>query len=299
LRSSNRRFAPGIMLMPAIIILFSIGIFPFVYTIWLSMHSYSLLDVARGIKFVGGENFVNIMLNRSQIVGISFIQSMCITLIFAGSSLALEVILGLGLAVLFSKSFKSFSRIIEFFRLLLMIPMLLAPVVVGNIWRYIFQYSFGIFNFVLRTMRLPEPRWLGSPSWAMVALIIADVWEWLPFSFLVLLAAILSIPQNQLEAASVDGADSRQQLRYIILPGIKKALIVILLIRGIELIKTFDLVYILTSGGPNVATSVLSFTAFRLGFQYFEIGEAAAYALLLVGLINIIVLFFVNVLRSE
>jgi len=180
-----------------------------------------------------------------------------------------------------------------------MMPMLLAPVVVGNVFKYMYQYSFGLFNFALRILRLPTPHWLSNPSWSMISLIIADVWEWLPFSFLILLAAIFSLPQEQQEAAQVDGASGSQLFLHITLPGIKSAILIILLIRGIELIKTFDLVYIVTYGGPSNTTAILPFNAYLLGFKYFEIGEAAAYAYFMLVVINLFVLLFINVLRKE
>jgi len=289
-------FIPWLMLTPAIVILLALGLFPLVYSLWLSGHSYSLLDPSRGINYVGLKNFWTILVGK-QVLGIDFFQSLKITGIFVAACLSIEIALGLGLAALFSRETANPSRSVEIFKLAVMIPMLLAPVVVGNIWRYMYQYSFGLLNFFLRLLNVATPYWVGDPSWALASLIIADVWEWAPFSFLVLIASIYTIPREQLEAASVDGAAPWQRFLHITLPWLKRALLVIILIRGIELIKNFDMVYTITYGGPGVATSLLSFNSYMLGFKYFEIGEAAAYAYLIVILVNAFVILFVNTLR--
>lgn len=286
---------PWLMLVPAIAVLLVLGVFPLIYSAWLSLHSYSLLDPSRGINYVGGENFLN-TLTSGHPLGISFPKSLWLTLIYLGGCLAGEVGIGLLAAMLFSGEHRTGLRSL---RILMMMPMLLAPVVVGNIWRYMYQYSFGLLNFLLRTVGLPAPEWLARPTWAMISLIMADVWEWIPFSFLVLLAAILSIPQDQWEAANIDGAGAWQRFRYIMLPWTKHAFLVIILIRGIDLIRVMDLPYVITYGGPAVSTSVLPFNAYMLGFRYFEIGHAAAYAYLMLALINVFVILFINVLRRR
>jgi len=291
----SQKYLPWFMVVPAVAILLAFGIYPLIYSFRLSLHSYSLLDPSRGINYVGLENFRNLLVGK-QVLGINFSESLWITLIFGGTCLILEVVLGLGGAVMFSRKP---LRSIQFLRITIMIPMLLAPVVVGNIWRYMYQSSFGLINFLLGIVNLPTPEWLSNPFWSMISLIIADIWEWTPFSFLVLLAAILSIPVGQLEAASVDGATGYQQFLYITLPGITGALLIIVLIRGIELIRIMDLVYILTYGGPGVKTAILPFNAYMLGFKYFEIGKAAAYAYLMVVLINVFIVFFVRTLRER
>jgi len=290
----RKKYSPWLFIAPTIVILISLGVFPLIYSVWLSLHSYSLIDLARGIKWVGGRNFLD-LLQKTGSLRISFVHAFLLTLVYMGGCLGLELAIGLGGALAFARKADKKVRIQ---RTLAMVPMLIAPVVVGNIWKYMYQYSYGFANFLLRSGGLPTPRWLSEGSWAMVSLILADAWEWCPFSFLVLLASILSIPKVQLEAADIDGATQWQKFLYIVLPGIKKSLLLIILIRGIELIKTMDLVYTLTYGGPATATSILPFNAFFLGFKYFEIGKAAAYAWLLVAFTNIFVIFFVSVLRE-
>ncbi len=283
------------MLLPTILVLLFLGAYPLIHSFWLSLHSYSLIDPARGIRYVGLKNFID-LLTRPGIVGISLPHSLYLSIIFVTACLSLEVCIGLAFAVITSSHS---YEILSGAKMVLMIPMLLAPVVVGDVFKYMYQYSYGLFNFILRILRLPVPHWSSDPSWALISLIIADVWQWIPFSFLILLAAILSIPKGQIESAQVDGASGGQVLLHITLPAIKPAILIILLIRGIELIKNFDLLYIITYGGPGSATSLISFNAYLLGFKYYEIGMAAAYAYFILVIINLFVLLFINVLRRE
>jgi len=284
-----------VMVLPSILIFLGLGVFPLVYSLWLSLQSYSLLDMGRGIKFVGLNNFVKLF-HEQGVLRITFLQSLWITTVFVGVSLFLEIIIGLLIALLISRERSSELWLLK---ILFFLPILLAPVVIGYAWNFLYQYQYGFINYLLASLRLPILKWLTNPSLALVSLIIADVWEWSPFSFLVLLAAILSIPKERLEAANVDGTGSWERLLYIILPGIKRSILVILLIRSIELIKTIDLVYAITYGGPITATRVISFNAYMLAFKHFEMGEAAAYSYLILIPINVIVLLFLNVLREE
>ena len=281
------------MVVPAIVIFLSLGLFPLIYSFWISVHSYSLLDPARGIRYVGGWNYVNTLV-KPGILRITFLHSLQLNVIFLAACLSLEIVLGLGGALLFSQSS---SRVMEHLRILVLVPMLLAPIVVGYMWKYMYQYSYGLLNYSLSLGGIASVGWLSDSTWSMVSLVIADAWKWTPFSFLILLAAILSIPQAQLEAARVDGASGQQIVVHVILPAIKKAFSVILLIRGIELIRSMDLVYAITVGGPSTATHLLSFCSYILGFKYFEMGKAAAFSYLMLIPINIFIILFINTLR--
>jgi len=284
-----------IMVLPSLIIFLALGLFPLIYSAYLSLHSYSLLDVARGFNFVGLNNFIK-PFRGAGLLGITFLKSLSITTIFVTVSLALEIGLGLLAAILIGRER---ARDVRGLKTLLFLPMLLPAVVVGYTWSFLYQRQYGFLNYLLSLVHLPPLRWLTRPSMALGSLIIANVWEWTPFSFLVLLAAILSLPKEYLEAADIDGAGGWQKFIYVVLPGIKRAILIILLIRGIELIKTVDLVYSITYGGPGVTTRTLTFCAYMLGFRHFEIGEAAAYAYLILIPINILVLIFLNVLREK
>jgi len=291
----TKKYVPWLLIAPTIVVLLSAGVFPLVYSVWLSGHRYRLLAAAEGIRPVGFKNYINIFLGNTSL-GISLGETLKITLIFIGICLALEISLGLIMAIAFSSQRSPGFR---FLRILMMIPMLIAPVVVGNMFKYMYQYSFGLFNFVLGLIRINPPGWLSDPRWALSSIIITNVWEWVPFSFLVFLAAIFGVPDQQREAAWIDGANSWQEFWYIVIPGIKAAILIVLLIRSIELLKTFDIVYSVTLGGPGTSTSILPFNAYVLGFRNFAMGEAAAYGYYMVAVVNIVVILFIRFLQRE
>ena len=279
---------------PTIVVLLGAGIFPLIYSMWLSGQKYRLLAPAQGIRPVGFKNYIDIFLGDTSL-GIPIGRTLKITLMFTGISLALEVSIGLILATIFSSQN---AEGLKPLRILMMIPLLIAPIVVGNMFRYMYQ-SFGLFNFLLSLIRTSPPSWLSDPNWALFSVIIANVWEWTPFSFIVFLTAILGVPEQQREAARIDGANSWQEFWCIVIPGIKSAILIILLIRSIEMLRTFDMIYAVTFGGPGVATSTLSFNAYILGLRNFTMGEAAAYGYYIVVMVNIVVILFIRFLRGE
>jgi len=279
-------------LIPACAIFVVIGIYPLLYSLWLSFHSFSLADPARGFRFTGFGNYGELLF-REGVLRITFLRSLCLTGIFAISCLLLELLIGMGLALLFSAK-TSGTKVA---RVLVMIPMLLAPVVVGNIFKLIYAFPFGLLNFPFLAAKVSPPAWLTD--WALVSLIITSVWEWTPFSFLVILAAMYAIPVEYYEASKVDGASSWHEFRFITLPLIKSAVLVICLIRSIDLIRTFDLVWVLTEGGPGIDTALVAFNAYYLGFKYFEIGAGSAYAYLILLVVNAVVIGFLPFLAKE
>lgn len=281
------------MLTPAILWFLVLGIFPLVYSAWLSFHSMNLLDPSRGITPVGFKNYGAILFGRP-LTGITFTRSLGITLKIGGGSLILELVIGLALAILVSRT--RASAWMRFMRSSLMVPMLIAPAVVGMMFRFLFEPSYGFINFLLSFVGIEPLYWISDPKVVLFSVILVSVWEWLPFSFLVLLAGLNAIPQEQFEAAAVDGAGFFQQLWYIMLPWLSRLIGVLVLLRGVDLIRNFDVIYTLTYGGPSVSSSTLSFNAYLTGLKYFEMGQGTAYAFLIVILINIVVLLLIRFL---
>lgn len=283
-----------IMLSPAIICFLLFGIFPLVYSAWLSFHSMNLLDPSRGINPVGFKNYSTILFGRP-LTGITFIRSLGITLKIGIGSLVLELAIGLGLAILVSRTTKA-TVLMRAMRSTLMVPMLIAPAVVGMMFRFLLEPSYGFVNFVLSLFGIESIYWISDPNVVLFSVILVSVWEWLPFSFLVLLAGLSAIPPEQFEAAAVDGAAFLQQLWYITLPWLSRLIGVLVLLRGVDLIRNFDVIYTLTYGGPSVSSSTLSFNAYLTGLKYFEMGQGTAYAFLIVILINIVVVLLIRFL---
>jgi multiple sugar transport system permease protein len=281
------------MLSPALLMFLVLGIFPLVYSLWLSFHSMNLLDPSRPVTSVGFDNYTQILFGLP-LTGITFWRTLGITFRIGAVSLFLELLLGLALAILVSRTRASLG--LRAMRSSLMLPMLIAPAVVGMMFRFLFEPSYGFINYALSFLGVEPIYWISDPKVVLNAATLVSVWEWLPFSFLVLLAGLNSIPPEQFEAAAVDGAGFLQQFWYIMLPWLSRLLGVLVLLRGVELIRTFDVVYTLTYGGPGVASSTLAFNAYKTGFKYFEMGQAAAYAFLIVILINILVTIFIRYL---
>jgi multiple sugar transport system permease protein len=289
----RHRWTGWAMLTPAVLWFLILGIFPLVYSLWLSFHSMNLLDPSRGINPVGFKNYVQILVGRPRI-GITFVRSLRITFTILAGSLALELLLGLSLAVLVSRM--RASGWLRAMRSSLMVPMLIAPAVVGMMFRFLFEPSYGFVNYVLSFFGVDPIYWISDPKVVIWSVILVSVWEWLPFAFLVFLAGLNSIPQEQMEAAAVDGAGFMQQLWYIMLPWLRRLIGVLILLRGLDLIRNFDVIYTLSYGGPGVTSSTVSFNAYLTGLKYFEMGEGAAYAFLIVILINILVIIFLRFL---
>ncbi len=285
---SSRGRQLWLFVVPAMLVMAATGIFPLVYSLRMSLYDYSpLREMWTGTRFVGLSNYGSALAGGTKQVGISFLSSLGLSAIFGSASLSIELMFGLCMAVLVSTLPQ--SGLTQMLRILTMIPILIAPVVTGSIFKFLFQGDIGLINHLLRLLRVSPPSWLGSSFWGMVALIVTSAWQWTAFSFLVFLAGMESIPRQLYEAASVDGAGFWHKFRYITLPGLKRVAVVIVLIRGIDLIRAADTVYGLTYGGPGTATSVLAFNAYIIGFKNFEIGEAAAYGYLMAILLNVFV----------
>lgn len=265
-------------LSPAILTLLVLSIFPFAYSFWLSFHRWNLSDRTAGWSFVGLGNYARILTADPYFWGAARV-----TLAFLLAAITLEFLLGLGIATLVSQE----SRALGAIQTVVVLPMMITPVVVGLIWRFMYNPDHGVINDVLGMAGVRGPAWLGDASTGFWAVVVADVWEWTPFMALIMLAAMQSLPREPLEAAVVDGASRAQAFRSVVLPLLRPAIGVALLLRGIDAFKTFDLVYVMTQGGPGTSTQVLSLYTYKWGFKFFEMGYAAAMAYLMVVVVDV------------
>jgi multiple sugar transport system permease protein len=263
------RLFPYWFLAPAVALLLALTVYPFFYIVRLSLYRMS----PGGEVFVGADNFLRLV--RDPL----FFQSLGQTLVFTVGALALEFGLGLGLALLLDSQIRGRNL----WRSLLLLPMILPPVVVGVIWRLIYNPNFGVLNGALQLGGVDTSRltWLADPSVALAAVIVVDVWEWTPFVFLILLAGLQAVPEEPYEAARIDGASAWQTFRHVTLPLLAPAILVALLLRTIDLLRIFDQVFILTQGGPGFATETISLYIYKTAFRFFDFGYAAAMSLLL------------------
>jgi len=243
------------------------------------------------MPFVGLYNYLYAFTSDA-VLRIAFIN----TVIVVTVAIATEFALGMTLAILLSSESIRFKGI---FRTCLLAPMLMTPVVVGVLWRFMFHPTFGIVNYVLGLLGIGAMQWLSDIRLALGSSIIVDVWQWTPFMFLVLYAGLQSIPREPQEAAQIDGASRWYILRYIVLPMMRPIITVVVIFRMIDLFKIFDIIYVLTRGGPGDATEVLTLYIFRVGLNYYYIGRAAALSWIFALGLSALAMVYVRMMRAE
>lgn len=276
-------------MVPGLIFLLAFSVYPLVYALRISFYEWNLLDVA-GREFVGFQNFT-MLLTSSE-----FWRPLVTTLQFVAASTLLELVIGMSLAMLFYKRFPGD----RFMRGLLILPMVLAPLVVGLLWRYMLNVNYGIINYFVKLFGFGPVEFLGSTKWALPSLVMVDVWQWTPFMFLILLAGLQGIPHEVEEAAKVDGAGPFQTFFYCLLPLLRYPIAVALLLRVIDAFRVYDLVFMTTRGGPVNATDTMSWHIYNVGFRTFDISYAAAYAWLMLIVVLIVTAVIVRVMfRKE
>lgn len=261
--------------LPAILFILVMMVFPIVYTVWNSMTPWSISS-GRPATFFGLTNYQNLPDDSR------FVASIGRTFYFTILAIAVEVILGVAIALLLNREFR-FKRIINSIMLL---PMMATPVAIAMVWLLMYVPTTGIINFVLRSLNLPEGLWVYNAQSVIPALALVDIWEWTPMIILISLAGLAALPHDPFEAAVVDGASTWQTIRYVTLPMLLPTVSVATLLRLIDAIKTFDIIYTMTQGGPGFQSETLNIYTFIQAFQYFNFGYAS----------SILVVFFAIVL---
>jgi len=274
------RLTPYLFIAPAAIVLAVALMYPIGYMIYASFLDWNPSQRIGDAEFVGLRNYTKLLSDAA------FIESFTVTLKFAAIVVSLEMFIGVGLALLLDRSIRGMSML----RTLFILPMMIAPIVVGLMWRYMYHPTVGIFNRTLKSMGFEPVPWLSDGDWAFASVIIADVWQWTPFIFILSLAALQSLPRSALEAARIAGANGWQQLVYIKLPLMMPVLIVTCLLRLIDAFKVLEVVLVLTNGGPGLSTEILSLRISRTASEFRELGEAAAMSNYLLILLMILTL---------
>jgi len=271
---SQRRYAGYFFLAPAFIYLILFSIYPTIYALSVSLRQYILSKPYLGKEWVGFQNFWRVLTDSH------FHYSLKATFYFASASIVVEFMLGLGIALLLHQKIKGIGII----RTLVVIPMMIAPVVVGLSWKYMLSFDTGIINYFIRQLGVQPPNWLGRVSAVIPALIITDIWQWTPLFVLLLLAGLQSMPEEPFEAACVDGASRWQSFIHLTLHFLKPFILISVLLRVMDTLRTFDMPFVMTSGGPGRATEFMSLYAYRQAFSYYyvSIGIAAAFIILII-----------------
>ena len=267
------------MLAPLVIGLTVFAVYPFVFLIFLSFSDSTLSTQFSG--WLGWDNF------SWTFEGTDFVETVWRTIFFALTTSVIQICLGFLIAWLLFTSFQQ-NRIV---RALILLPLMTPPVAVGVTWKLLFN-SNGWFNSVLMSIGLTDApiAFLGDTAYALPAIMVADTWQWTPFIVILCYASLVSLPRSVFEAAAIDGAYQRQTLFRVILPMLWPQLLAIFLIRVIIAFKTFDLIYVLTFGGPGNATNVSSFEIWKTAMREFDLGLAAAQTLMLAIVVTLVTL---------
>lgn len=268
--------------------LFLLTIYPFVYMVWISLHKWPILPTLPRI-FLGTDTYAYIFRDAE------FWNSVWVTSLYMGLSVGIQLALGLFLALLLDTRHRAFA----WFRLPFMIPIFVSPVVVGLIWKFMLGYDLGIVNHLLRSIGFEGVNWLGDQTNALLSLVLVDVWQWTPFTFLILHAGLMSLPREPHEAAVIDGATGFQTFRYVTFPLIAPVFTVALLFRVLDAFKLFDIVYILTRGGPGNATNVLAYNIWRKGFFENLLGYAAALSVIMIAVATVLALALIRLMSRR
>lgn len=272
------RATPYMFMAPAAIIMAIALLYPLGYMIYGSFRDWNPSQSIGESEFVGLKNYITLFFDPA------FRESLSVTLTFAFAVVVAEMAIGVGLALLLDRNIRGMSVL----RTLFILPMMIAPVVVGLMWRYMYHPTVGTFNTTLKSWGFDGIDWLGQN--ALLSVIIADVWQWTPFIFILALAALQSLPRSALEAARIDGATAWQQIIHIKLPLMMPVLIVTGLLRLIDAFKVLEVILVMTEGGPGLSTEIVALRISRTATEFRELGVAAAmsnYLLMLLLLLTV------------
>jgi multiple sugar transport system permease protein len=255
-----------LLVLPAVILILALSIYPLLFSVWVSFVNYDF--TVPGHEFVGLGNF-------SQVVNDPVARwSVVVTVILSAASVVCEFMLGLALALAMVKPFWGRGLVMS----IIIVPLFISPVIVGQAWALLLQRPFGPTNYLLGKLLGSDVTisWLTQTPWNFIALVVADAWQWTPFMFVILLAGLTSVPQHIYEAAELDGVSWWDTFWFITVPHIAPMMLLAVTFRLLDAIKLFDTVFMMTGGGPGTMTYTSSFYLYTIGFQQFHLGQATA-----------------------
>ena len=281
-RNISDRALAYVLLAPTVAVLLALTIYPLIYSVKISLQGESGNWTLQNFARLLNDHF--------------FLSALAHTVVYAAIALTFEFLIGLGLALLLDTQMRGRS----IFRALLLLPMMLPAVVVGVVWRLMLNSNFGAVNGTLKTFGIKTDAltWTALPKLAMASVIAADIWQWTPFMFLILLAGLQAIPQEPYEAALIDGASAWQTFLHVTLPLLKPAILIVLLLRTMDLLRVFDQIFILTEGGPGFATETASLYIYRTAFRFSNFGYAAAMSFVLLAITNVVSVGYLRLLTD-
>ena len=250
--------------LPAIIFVAMLMVFPVLYTLFLSLTNWNLTSGAP-LSFVGLKSYARVLTEPR------FLHALTRTFVFTFFAVAIEGVLGVAIALILNRAFvgKSVAK------LLLLLPLVATPVAVGIVFNLFFDPTTGLANYILTSVGLPQGLWISSAASVLPSLIIVDVWQWTPMITLIVLAGLAGLSNEPVEAAHVDGASEWQILRYVTIPMLMPVILTAMILRLIDALKTFDIIFAMTGGGPGYASETLNIMAYKYSFEYFRMGQSS------------------------
>jgi multiple sugar transport system permease protein len=272
------RWVPLFYLGPAVVVMAAACLYPVLSAFQLAGYEWSMGTAWSTARWVGIDNFVSAFSNPR------VWSSLLTTLLFAALCVTAEMLLGIALALALEHPVRGMAL----FRTLFILPMMIAPIAVGLAWRYLFDAQFGLINALLKAVGLSAHTWLADPTLAFIAIVIADVWQWTPFVFIMMIAALAGLDGSVIEAARIDGARWWQQTLLVKLPMVMHVIAITLMMRLIDAFRVLEVIYVLTFGGPGDSTEILSLHIYKTAFVGQQLGVAAAISVLLLVVVALL-----------
>lgn len=271
----SRVYAPYFFVLPAVLVMLAGLVYPVVDAFRLSFLDWEIGQDIGAAEAVGWSHYARMLADPD------VRESLFVTLRFGFWTISIEMALGIALALLLEKPIRGASV----FRTIFILPLMVSPVVVGLIWRYLFDARVGWINYYLGYIGIEPQVWLGDADLAFFAIVMTDIWQWTPFIFIIVIAGLQALPSDVLEAARIDGTNWWQHIFLIKLPMIRSILVIALLMRLIDVFRGMEVMYIMTGGGPGRATELLSLHIYNRAFNAQQLGYASAIAVLLISLV--------------
>lgn len=269
-RGLSRRAFIVLMLAPTTLLLLGVTLFPFVAALAMSLTNYSLIRPDQ-LAWIGLENYADLLGSAE------FWLALRVTAVFTFFAVAVQMVVGTGVALLLHYE----TRRVAWLRVVYLLPMAITPVAATFTFRMMFNPSLGVVNHIFKSLGLPPQDWLGSPSTALFSLLVVDTWQWAPFIMLIAAAGLAAMDEEQLEASQMDGATFGQMLRHQVLPMLMPYLAFAMVFRAIDAFKTFDIIFVLTGGGPGTLTRTLNLLTYKHGIEFLSMGYAAAISIVM------------------
>ena len=288
LEESKRRFAI-FLILPSLLLLVGLYAYPLLRSIYISFTNENFILPSYIFKFVGFKNYIDLFQDKS------FIDSIIITFSFVGIVTISEVVMGMLLALLYSKKIFAFG----FFRSMLIIPMMITPVCAGLIWKYMYHPAFGLVNYILKLFGISGLGWHTEITTAFLSVVLVDIWMFTPLIIIIAISGITGLPHELYEASSIDGASGWQSFTHITLPLLKPIIGVIILIRLIDAFKIFDSVWLLTKGGPAKRTELFTIFAYKDALLKGNMGSGSAASMVILIIVIIFVTIFIKYSKIE